>query len=182
MSDVLCTLDDWLGRYLQLGLHTAVLLNVILYLLPLWGAEFQADCFYRVLKLGIAIAVFNLIKTHGRPQFSKEYGLRLVQDEQAHSIMYFMIFMSGKPFFRTSTSTVPPTTQLWFSSVSFVSSLAVALLMPTVRSALVLGKYLKKNGGVIYRIPRLGGYMDRLVAAESEALNFTAQMEGASRH
>ncbi len=48
------------------------------------------------------IAVFNLVKTHGTPRLSKEYGIALVRDEQSHVLMYAFIFMSAKPFFSTS--------------------------------------------------------------------------------
>jgi hypothetical protein len=138
---------------LQLGAHFALLVHAILYMIPLWGIEFQSACFVRALQTSLFISIFNLIKTHGRPQFTKEYGIRIVQDEQAHGIMYAGIFMSAKPFFstcRVSRFVASRLSSVQFSSVRLIYLChglvcTVALVPCFIRSALVLGKYMRKT-------------------------------------
>lgn len=51
--------------WIQLALHTGIILNVLTYLLPLLGVEEQNPSFFRVMVLTLIAQAIYLLRQHG---------------------------------------------------------------------------------------------------------------------
>jgi len=83
--------------WLQLALHMVILLSVLTYVLPLAGVAAQTPSFSRVLMLNIIAQAIYIMRQHGRPRWSAEYGRALAADEQAHFFFVSFLLISAGP-------------------------------------------------------------------------------------
>lgn len=84
---------------IDFGAAVLIVFHTLFFLFPILGSDFAYDAFYRVIMLGCGSYCLSLFNTFGRPQFSKDYAMKIARDEGMQQIMAACMFATSRPTF-----------------------------------------------------------------------------------
>jgi len=85
--------------YFELMNHLLLLFLVVIYLIPILGQALSYRAFFLILLLSILLNIIHLLRTHGRPSLTAEYGQRVLTDDRSQFVFYACIFFLAVPTF-----------------------------------------------------------------------------------
>eukprot|EP00128_Syssomonas_multiformis_P002565 Colp12_sorted_trinity150504_noHs@18948 len=74
-----------------------ILINAILYILPLFSIYFSHDSYRRAFKGALVVYLVALYRTYGKPQFNMQFFGRVMADDNAQYLLYAILFLLSAP-------------------------------------------------------------------------------------
>ena len=81
--------------YAQLAGHFVALVLCVLTAVPFLSPMGAGTTFKTLLQVSVALQLVAVVRSHGRPQLSKDYARRVAMDEESHFVMWALLLLTG---------------------------------------------------------------------------------------